>query len=134
MKLISFFAQGGPVVPWTDTSKWLFGLMGFLGCIWLVFAVVIQCKKLFSRVPPVNETLNLQEKRLRGEMAHQKNSVLKEMRQVLEPLIQRLEKNESAIEDIQADRIRKWDALQREINGVQQDLAFIRGKFERGES
>jgi hypothetical protein len=117
-----------PDVPWTVTSKWVWGLMGFLGCVWLVFAVCIQAKRLFGRTPPIQDELERREKKLRGEIMHQKNSALKEMRSVLTPLIARVEKAENDIEEMQLDRSRKWAELQKEIHTIAQDVAFIRGQ------
>lgn len=132
--LLTFFAQlSGPAVPWSETSKWLFGLLGALGVVWLIFSVVIQARKLFGRVPPMQDELEQRDKRLRGEIQHAKNSTLKEFRLVLEPLIERVEKTEAVAQEIQLDQTRRWTELNNEIHAIATDVAFLRGQQKERE-
>ena len=50
-----FLAQEMPQVPWSTTSGWLWGAIGFTGVVFLVLGVVNQCRKLWGRKPPLDE-------------------------------------------------------------------------------
>jgi hypothetical protein len=50
-----FLAQEMPQVPWSTTSAWLWGAIGFTGVVFLVLGVVNQCRKLWGRKPPLDE-------------------------------------------------------------------------------
>jgi signal transduction histidine kinase len=51
-----FFAQDTiPSVPWSTTSNWILGAIGFLGIVTLVLGVINQSRKLWGRKPPIDE-------------------------------------------------------------------------------
>lgn len=112
----------GPSVPWSDTSKWLWGLLGALGAVYVLFGVVLQFKKLFGRVPPLTDELDRRDKQLR-KMIFASEHGLKE----------RITRLEDLYTEMQADRLRKWDELQKEIREMSANIAFIRGE-RKGES
>jgi hypothetical protein len=120
-----------PAVPWITTGNVVLGMLVIVMLIGGALWAWNQAKKAFGRKPPLHEEFDDRTKGLRSEIYHAKNSALKEMNGRFEPLEKRVVRLEDNYEDMQADRVRKWEALQREISGVQNDLAFIRGKFER---
>jgi len=120
-------------VPWPVTSQWLFGMLGFVALLGSVFFTLNQARKLFGRTPPFHEEYDRREKNLRGQIEHAKNSAIKFAREKNEQLERRIEKQEELYAEMQRDRERKWGQLQKEINEVGNDLAYIRGKFEEQE-
>lgn len=114
--------------PWKYFPPWLFGFIGFLSVVLLGLMVIYYMRKVFGRKPPIAEEMKGIVKLLRGEIHREKNSVLKEVGLRLSPLVDRVQKNEDAIEEIQLDRTRKWEALTRSINEVANNVAFLRGQ------
>jgi hypothetical protein len=43
-----------PQVPWSTTSAWLWGAIGFIGIVFLILGVVNQARKLWGRQPPID--------------------------------------------------------------------------------
>ncbi len=124
-----FFAQ--QQVPWPETAKWLLGFIGFAVACGSVFWTVNEGKRLFRRNPPIEEEFSEKSKGLRSEIYHAKNSVLKEVNAALAVERQRIARLEERDEQMQLNLERRWAQLQNELSGVQRDLAFIRGRFER---
>ena len=116
----------GVEVPWEVTVRWIWGALGALGVVSLVFTVAIQARKLFGRTPPLGDEL----KSLRGEIYHAKNSVKKELRAEMARDSLRITELEGLYREMQLDRERKWNELQAEYRKLETTLAFIRGKFE----
>jgi hypothetical protein len=119
--------QTTPDVPWSVTQQWLYGLLGLLGVIWLVLAVVIQFRKLFGRTPPLTDELDKRDKAIRAMIfAAEKHLKDEQARQL--GLIVKLEEQYA---DMQADRVRKWDELQIQISEQNSTLSYIRGKLDQ---
>lgn len=128
---MTLFAQTMTDVPAAVSGGWIWGFVGVAVALGSVLFTWNQAKKAFGRVPALHEEYEARAKDLRGEIYHAKNSAIKDMNARFDPLAARVVKLEEQYEEMQMDRIRKWDQLQREMSSLQRDLAFIRGKFER---
>ncbi len=116
-------AQATTTVPWEFFPPWLFGLFGAL-CIGLVALLFIHYfKKVFGRQPPFDDEL----KKLRSEIYHSKNSLKKELLELIKAERERVTKLEERYEEMQLDRQRKWDELKNEYTEVSNTLAYLRG-------
>jgi vacuolar-type H+-ATPase subunit E/Vma4 len=138
-------AQATLDIPWKFFPPWLFGAIGFLAVLWLVFGVINAGKKLFGRRPPFDEELKsivkhveaeikAASKRAAAELAREKNSVLKEVRSKLEPLIDRVEKSETHIEEIQMELARKWQKVSDDIHQIAIDVAVLKSESKNKSS
>lgn len=119
-------AQANTEIPWQYFPPWLFGFLGFLSVVLLALMVIYYFKKVFGRRPPIDDALKDMVKHFKAELAREKNSVLKEVRLKLEPLVDRVEKIESSLEDIQLDRQRKWEELSKEMHAIAINVAELR--------
>lgn len=106
--------------------------IAFLFLAALVLVVWNQGKKAFGLKPPLDDQLKQMVTTLRGEIHREKNSALKEFKLKLAPIVERVAKSESDIEEIQLDRQRKWEKLTTEIHGIATDVAYMRG-IRKGE-
>lgn len=97
--------------------------------LWILFFVLLclgiwnQGKKAFGRRPPIDDELEAREKKLRGEIAHAKNSVRKE-------LGDRITDVEEIVGNIQVDRERKWAEWKNEIHAVDSKVERLLGRIE----
>jgi len=108
------------------TQQTLWGLVGLLAVIYLVFAVVIQAKKLFGRKPAIDDDL----KKLRQEIYHSAGKVKKDLNVDFESLEDRFDKIVEDINDIKLDRERKWQQLTAEYHSLDLKLATLTGRIE----
>ena len=119
----SVLAQANVEVPWRYLPDWLFGLIAFLSVTLLALLVIYYVRKIFGRRPPIDDELDSRDRRLRSEIYHAKNSVLKE-------LGSRLARTENEIEEIKIDRERKWTLLTQEYHQLDLKLAHLAGRME----
>jgi TolA-binding protein len=114
-------------IQWPATLQVLVGICGLLTLVALVFTVALQARKLFGRTPPINDELEKRDKALRKMIFASENN----LKERLQETRQRIENLEARYEEMQIDRQRKWEELQRDFQEVRETLAFIRGKFEQ---
>lgn len=106
-------------IPWKTIGTVMLGLIGILTIGLLILSTWNQAKEAFGRKPPLNDELNTRDKALR-KMIYASEANLKE----------RVTKLEERYEEMQIDRQRKWEELQKQFGEMDKTLAFIRGKFE----
>ena len=123
------FAQLSTNVPWPVTSQWILGLLGFLTAVSLIFAIVIQAKKLFGRTPPFHEELDKREKAIRKQIYAVEHNLRREFMSLHQDQERRLAMLEEQHAELQRDRIRKWEELTRGLGDLGAAVAFIRGKI-----
>lgn len=111
-----------PPIPWSTTGTFTLGLIGLLSVSGLMLWIYNQAKKAFGRNPPMHEELDKRDRALR-KMIFASEVNMKE----------RITRLENLYAEMQADRLRKWEELQTQMNELGNTLAFIRGKFEREE-
>jgi hypothetical protein len=126
----TILAEVLPAVPWSTTGQWMLGFIGILSVVYLALGVLNQSKKAFGRRPPIEEELESRAKSFRGEIAHARNSVLKEIRPPIESLEKRTTRIEEDIEYIKQDRERKWITLTNEMHQLDVKLATMIGRIE----
>jgi hypothetical protein len=111
------FAQTNlPPIPWSTTGTFVLGLIGVLSVVGMMLWIWNQGKRAFGRTPPMNEELDKRDKALRKMIFASENN-----------LKERMARLEDLYAEMQADRLRKWDELQREIKSMAEDIAFMRG-------
>lgn len=118
--LVTFAQTNLPPIPWSSTGGFMLGLIGVLSVGGLFLWIFNQAKRAFGRTPPLNVDLDNRDRALRKMIFASENSMK-----------ERISRLEDLFTEMQADRLRKWDELQREFNVLSQDLAFIRGRFEK---
>ena len=131
--IATILAQVDLPANWPQTVKTEAGVIGLLCIGVLVLTFVKLCKSVFGRKPPMDEQLHQVVKLLRGEIHREKNSSLKEFKLKLSPVIHRLATAETDIEEIQTDRVRKWESLTVKIGEVANDVSYLRG-IKKGEA
>jgi hypothetical protein len=112
-----------PPIPWSTTGQFTLGLLGLLAVVGTLLFIWNQGKRAFGRTPPMNEELDKRDRALR-KMIFASEANIKE----------RMTRLENLYVEMQADRLRKWDELQREFGQLKSDLSFIRGRFEKDQS
>lgn len=112
-------AQVGLNVTQSQTNQTIWGLCGVLAIVSLVFAVILQAKKLFGRRPPIDDELRERSKKFQAQL-----------HAVERRLDGRIDALEQRYEEMQLDRQRKWEELKGEYHELRETLMFIRGKFE----
>lgn len=120
-----------PPIPWSTTGQWLLGLFAFVAVIGSVLFTINQAKKLFGRTPPLDEELSRKHKKIFGEIEHGKNAVKKELRAEMHAQTERIEKLEERYDELQLDRERKWNTLQKEMHELELKLATFTGRIEQ---
>jgi hypothetical protein len=110
-------------IPLSAFTGWLPGLLAFLFLIALLLTIWNAGKNAFGRRLPIDDELEARDKRLHGEIYHAKNSVRKE-------LADRLDKAETAIEDMRLDRERKWKELGVEYSDLKSSVDYMRGRVD----
>lgn len=105
--LTALFLLAEPTVPLPLTGSWFVGLLGALGCVYLVLGVWSQARKIFSRRPPIDEDLA----RLDARMS------------------KKIDELAGSVSEVQADRERRWLALQNEISELCERFAFLEGQL-----
>lgn len=111
-----------PPIPYSTTGQFMLGLLGFLMIVGTVLWIWNQGSKAFGRTPPLNDELEKRDKALRKMIFASENN-----------LKERIKKLEDLYAEMQADRIRKWAELQREIAEQNAALSYIRGKLDEQE-
>lgn len=106
-------------VPWSATSQWLFGALGFLGIVYLLFGVAIGARKLFGTRPPLDDQLLEVQKVLRAEFKAGDDSLRRSIETILEE-----------IAEMNSTRLRLLSEIKNEIRELSNDVSFIRGRME----
>ena len=119
-------------IPLSDTMKWFAGLLGFITVLIAIGTLVLICKKLFGRKPPIDKAMAELEKKMVGLVMHQKNSALKEMAGRHSTLVAqqddikaRVAKAEADILKIQEERALALRRLNRRFERILISLAVI---------
>lgn len=107
-------------VPLPVTGNWFIGLLGALGCVYLVLGVWAQARKLFSRRPPIDEDI--------ARLQHSFKSDLKEQTIFL---TDRIDQVSEEAKDAVLDRERRWSDLQKQISDLTTKFARLEGALER---
>lgn len=131
-KLFFIFADILPEATWNEIGASGKGILIWMSVGLVAMGFIHLFKKTFGPKPPMDEQLKQIVKLLRAEIHREKNSVLKEVRLTMKPIIEQVGESKSKIEDIEIDRVRKWETLTTKMNEVATSVAFMRGE-KKGE-
>jgi hypothetical protein len=115
-----------PQIPWPVTGNWLLGLIGALSVVYLALGVAQQCRRLFAKHPPISEELVRIDQNLRHELLRATQDCERRHSAVRTEMDERLR-------ELGLERARSLGELHEKINGVVEDVAFIRGKLAKEE-
>lgn len=128
--MIAFLAQMEPEVNWSATMKFILGLVGMLSILWLVFSVAIAWKKLFGRKPPLTEELEKLENKIHLQIVETYGRAYKNSEEAKAMTNDLRADMEKRFEDLNQERARTLDGINRAFRDFERGLGRLEGKTE----